>query len=40
MGKICHVYVDDIVIFSKDEKSHLQDVKQIFAALESANMKI
>lgn len=40
IGKICYVYVDDIIIFSKDEKSHLDHVDKVFGTLERANMKI
>lgn len=40
IGKICYVYVDDIIIFSKDEKSHIEHVNQIFETLKQAHMKI
>ena len=34
------MYVDDIIIFSKDEKSHLEHLRKIFRTLELANMKV
>lgn len=40
IGKICFVYIDDIIIFGKDEKSHAENIKKVFQTLESANMKI
>lgn len=40
IGKMCFVYVDDIIIFSKDEQSHLESIKKVFETLEQANMKI
>lgn len=40
IGKICYVYIDDIVIFSKDEKSHYENVRKVFETLEQANMKV
>lgn len=40
IGKICYVYIDDIVIFSKTEKEHFENLRKIFKTLESANFKI
>lgn len=40
IGKRCFVYIDDIIIFSKDEDTHLRDVQLIFETLERANMKV
>lgn len=40
IGNICFVYVDDIIIFSKDEQSHVEHIEMVFRTLESANMKI
>lgn len=40
IGKICYVYVDDIIIFSRDERSHLRHVNEVFETLERAHMKI
>lgn len=40
IGKRCFVYIDDIIIFSKDEDSHFKDLEAIFETLNSANMKV
>lgn len=40
IGKICYVYIDDIIIFSKDEKSHLEHLNKVFETLNAANMKV
>lgn len=40
IGKICLIYIDDIIIFSEDEESHTENIKKIFQTLESANVKI
>lgn len=40
IGKTCYVYIDDIVIFSKDEQSHFCHLEEIFKTLDAANMKI
>ncbi len=40
IGKICFVYIDDIIIFGQNEKSHLENINIIFHTLEKANMKI
>lgn len=40
IGKTCYVYIDDIIIFSKDEQSHFRDLEEIFKTLDSANMKV
>lgn len=36
IGKICYVYIDDIIIFSKTEKEHFENLRKIFKTLESA----
>lgn len=36
----CLVYLDDIIIFSKDAESHLRHVEQILSALHKANVTI
>lgn len=40
IGNKCYVYMDDIIIFGKDEKTHFQNLKEIFKTLEKSNMKI
>ncbi|GBO99951.1 Retrovirus-related Pol polyprotein from transposon opus [Eumeta japonica] len=40
IGRRCFVYIDDIIIFSKDKQSHLEDIKIIFETLCDANMKV
>uniref|UniRef100_W8C8G1 RNA-directed DNA polymerase n=1 Tax=Ceratitis capitata TaxID=7213 RepID=W8C8G1_CERCA len=40
IGKICHVYVDDIIIFSPDEISHFKDVDTILKKIERAGMRV
>lgn len=35
IGKICIVYIDDIVIYSWDILTHLQHLQQVFACLQS-----
>lgn len=40
IGKSCYVYIDDIIIFGKDEQEHFKNLEVIFKTLEEANMKI
>lgn len=40
IGKTCHVYVDDIIIFSPTPEKHLEDVENILDKLYTANMRI
>lgn len=39
IGKICFIYIDDIIIFSKDDDTHIENLAKIFQTLQSANMK-
>lgn len=39
IGKICFIYIDDIIIFSKDDETHYQNLDTIFRTLQQANMK-
>lgn len=39
IGKICYIYIDDIIVFSKDELTHCKNLDQIFKTLNSANIK-
>lgn len=40
VGNICLVYIDDIIIFGKDEIAHAKNLETIFRTLNDANMKI
>ena len=38
MDVTCVIYLDDILIFSKDEKEHTKHVRQILAKLQEAKL--
>ena len=40
IGKICYVYLDDIIIFSENEQEHMKHVDQIVERLKQHNLKI
>lgn len=40
IGKTCHVYIDDIIIFSPDEETHIRHVDKIFKLLEKSGMRV
>ena len=40
IGKICYVYIDDIIIYSKDEQSHITNIESVIRKLKKAGMKI
>jgi len=40
VGKTCHVYMDDIIIFSNTIEQHFSDLTQIISILQRRNMKI
>ena len=40
VGKICFVYLDDIIIFSTSLQEHLNSIKLIFERIRTANLKI
>lgn len=40
IGKICFVYMDDIIIFAENEKKHYENLDTIFKTLERAKMKV
>lgn len=40
IGKTCQVYMDDIIIYSPDEYTHLQHIDTILRKLETAGMRI
>lgn len=37
---VTYVYIDDIIIFSNDYETHLQNVAQVLEILYSANMRV
>lgn len=39
IGDFAYVYIDDVIVFSKTEKEHLEHISLIFEALHQANMK-
>ncbi len=40
IGKICFVYVDDIIIFSKDIDEHIRHVQTVVERLKMYKLKI
>ncbi|TLY44982.1 MAG: RNA-directed DNA polymerase, partial [Gammaproteobacteria bacterium] len=40
IGKICLVYLDDIIIFGNTEQEHLKNIETVFEYLKNANLKI
>ena len=40
IGKICHIYLDDIIIWSDTVEDHICDVRAVFAALKVAKLYI
>lgn len=40
IGKFCHVYMDDIIIYSKDADVHLEHIEEIIKKLGDAGMRI
>lgn len=38
IGKICYVYVDDIIVFGKRPGEHLENVERGFSRLLEANL--
>lgn len=39
IGKICYIYIDDIIVFSQDEETHCKNLDLIFDTLNAANIK-
>lgn len=40
IGKICYVYLDDIIVFSTSLEEHLDSLNKIFETLQEANLKV
>lgn len=40
VGKFCHVYIDDIIVYSNTLKEHIEHLNIIINTLKQANMKI
>lgn len=40
IGKICFVYMDDIIVFSTSLEEHCVNLSKVFDALSAANLKI
>lgn len=40
IGKTCHVYIDDIIIFSQTEEQHLKNIEKILEKLFLASMRV
>lgn len=40
VGKICFVYLDDIIIFSSSLQEHIDSLRKIFKTLRDANLKV
>ena len=38
--KICLVYLDDIIVFSKSFEEHMKNLKEVFQRLKAANLKL
>jgi len=40
VGKICYVYVDDIIVFSNNEVDRGQNLEKVFSTQQIANMRV
>lgn len=40
IGKICYVYIDDIIIFGRTEAEHLENIDKILTRLEEAHLRV
>lgn len=40
IGKICYVYVDDVIVFSRSKDEHVKDIDSILESLYVANMRV
>jgi len=40
IGKMCYVYVDDVIIFSESESDHVKHIDTVLKRLLDANMRV
>lgn len=40
IGKICYVYIDDIIVFGKSISDHLNNLEQVLSYLDKANLRV
>jgi len=40
VGKICLVYMDDIIVYSPSLQSHMQDLRTVFKRISGSNFKL
>jgi hypothetical protein len=40
LGKICHVYLDDIVIWSNSLDEHIRNIRKVLEALQKAKLYV
>jgi len=40
IGKICYVYVDDVIVFSKNEVDHVRHIDTVLKCLIEANIRV
>lgn len=40
LGKLCHVYLDDIIIYSGTFEDHLRDLGEVFSRVRAAGLKL
>lgn len=40
LGKACYIYIDDIIVFGRDQTEHIENLEKVFTLLERANLKI
>lgn len=40
LGKVCHVYLDDIIVYSSSFEDHLNDLRNVFQRVRAAGLKL